>query len=128
MIESLLPPTGPAHELRVSSEMLDVTSTAGLLPVLTRSVQAQTPTEPDAEVVMTGQTGVGIDAFAARVAFAAICVAFELSVGPSQLPRREKLGASRSRHERTADGGSDHHTGQDGRGRGSPIHEEKIQR
>ena len=40
VIESLLSPTGPAHELGVSSEMLDMASTARLLPVLTRGVQA----------------------------------------------------------------------------------------
>lgn len=128
MVESLLSASGPAHELRVSSQMLDMTSAARLLLILPRGVQAQAPTDPNAELVVTTKTRVGIEAFAARVALAAVLVAFDLGMGAGQLSRREKLGAGPLRHERSADGGGDHHASQDDRGGDSPRHEEKIQR
>lgn len=128
MVEPLFLPSGPAHELGVPSEVLDMTSAAGLLAILPSCVQAQTAPDSDAEVVVTGQTGAGIEPFAARVAFAAIRVAIDLGMGTGQLSGRKKLGAGSSWHQRSAHGRCDHHAGQERQRCASPGHEEKIQR
>ncbi len=128
MVEPLLSASGPAHELRVSSEVLHVASAARLLPILPRGVQALPFTDPDAEVVMTSQTGVGIETFAGRVAFAAVRVAVDLGMGSSQLTWRKELRSAWSRRECTADRGCDHDAGQERKRGDSAFHWEKIQR
>ena len=70
----------------------NITSAARLLLILPRSVQAQAPTGiPNAEVVVTRKTCVGIEAFAARAALAAVRVAVDLGMGAGQLSGREKF-------------------------------------
>jgi len=81
MVESLLSPSGPTHELGVSPEMLDMASAAGLLPILPRRVQALPTANPRAEVLVAAKTGFGIEAFARRVTFAAVRIAIDLGVG-----------------------------------------------
>ena len=88
MVESLLSPSGPTHELGISPEMLDMASAAGLLPILPRRVQALPTANPRTEVLVAAKTGIGIEALARRVAFAAVRIAIDLGVGTGQLARR----------------------------------------
>ena len=128
MVESLFAPAGPTHQLGVSSEMLDMTSATRLLSVLSRGVQALSPANSDAELVVTGQAGVGVESFARRVAFAAIRIAVDLGMRAGELSGREKLRPCRSRHQRPRDRGADCHQRHDQQRRGSAVHCEKIQR
>jgi hypothetical protein len=80
MVEPLLSPSGPTHELGISSKMLDMTSSTGLLPILLRGVQALPSTNPDAKIVMAAKTGIGVEAFARRVAFAAVRITIDVGM------------------------------------------------
>jgi hypothetical protein len=84
MIESLLSTTWPADELRIPSEMLDVTATA-VLPAILASVEACLLPNLNTQIVVAAKAGVGVDPFARRVTFAAIRIAIDVGVATSEL-------------------------------------------
>jgi hypothetical protein len=127
MIESLLSTTRPADELRIPSEMLDVTATA-VLPAILASVEACLLPNLNPQIVVAAKAGVGVDPFARRVTFAAIRIAIDVGVGTGELPRGQKLGAGWARHQRSGNRGHRHQGAHDKQRCNAPPHSEKIQR
>ena len=127
MIETLRSAARPANELCVSSEMLDVTSTA-LLPAILASVETRLLSYPASQVIMAPKAGVCIEPLACRVALAAGCVANEVSVVTAELSRGQKLGAGLTRHEHASNRCRYHQASHAHQRCDAPAHSEKIQR
>jgi hypothetical protein len=65
-------------------------------------VQALPSANPDAKIVMAAKAGIGVEAFARRVAFAAVRIAIDVGMRACQLSRRQKLRPGPPRHQRSA--------------------------
>lgn len=128
MVQILLAAPRPTHELGIAPDVLDMTATAGLLPVFSRGVQPLALANPKAQILVAAKAGVGVEALAGRMAFAAVRVAVDLRVGASELAGRQELGARRSGREGATDRCCDHQAAQERKRLGPPGHVEKIQR
>jgi len=127
MIELLLATTRPADELRIPSEMLDVTATA-VLPAILASVEACLLSNLDAQVVVAAKAGVRIDPLARRVTFAAIRIAIDVGVGTGELSWGQKLSASWAGHQGSGHRRCYHQAADDHQAGDVSPHSEKIQR
>ena len=127
MIETLRSAARPANELCVSSEMLDVTSTA-LLPAILASVETRLLSYPASQVIMASKASVGIESPPSRVALAAIRVAIDVGVVTAELSRGQKLGAGLPRHEHASNRCRYHQASHAHQRCDAPAHSEKIQR
>lgn len=128
MLKSVLPPARPANELRLSTEMLDVTTATGLVPILARGMETKPPTNPNAEVVVASEAGIRVEPLARRMTFAAVRVAVDLGVSPRQFPRRQELCARRPWNQHPRDRSDQHHQRHDRKCRSTAPHCEKIHR
>jgi hypothetical protein len=127
MVEPRWTAARPANEPRVSSQMLDVTSTARLVAVLA-PVQARLLSDASAQIFVTCKACICIDSLAGRVALTAVRIALEIGVVTAQLSRGKKLGDGLSRPQGSRERRHDHRADQDGQGRAAVSHCEKIHR
>lgn len=88
MIEARFAPLRPANELRVPSEMLDVTAAAVLLLILRAAMKTLACSDAGAQIVVASETGIRVDSSPGRVALAAIGIAIDLCVRAGQFSGR----------------------------------------
>jgi hypothetical protein len=127
VVETFPGSTGPAHQLGIPAEMLDVTSTT-LLSSILAAVQTRLLPYPGSQVVVARKAGAGIEPLTRRVTLAAIRVAFDVRVRAAELSRRQKLGTGLPWHEGSAGRGGHHYAANHQQRRSAPPHWEKIHR
>jgi hypothetical protein len=127
MIEAGWATARPSNELGVSSQMLDVTLTTGLVAILA-PMQARFLSDASPQVLVTRKACIGIDSLAGRVALAAVRIALEIGMVTAELAWGKKLGDGLPRHQRPRERRGDHRADQDTQGRAAVAHCEKIHR
>lgn len=127
MVEAVPRTAGPPNELGIPSEMLDVTL-AAVLSSIFATVQARLLPDPRPEIVVAGETSVGIESLTRGVAFVAFRIPLELRVRVAELAWGQELGAGPAGHPCARNGGRDHHWAEQDHGLDPPAHSEKIHR
>jgi hypothetical protein len=127
MVEAGWATARPSNELGVSSQMLDVALTAGLVAILT-PVQARLLPDASTQIFVTCKARVRIDSLAGRVALTAVRVAFEIGMVAAELAWGKKLGDGLPGPEPPNERRGDHRADQEAQGRAAVAHCEKIHR
>jgi len=88
VVEPRFAPPRPPNELGVSPEVLDVTTATVLLLIVWAAMEPLSLPDASTKIVVTSETGVGIESSPGRVALATVGVAIDLRMRAAELPWR----------------------------------------